>query len=92
MVPHLGGLLVEDFQLIDRDWPQFRRNGGGYWADRNGEPGICLLDSLPEGLREQRMWLEQAPKHLQALLIADSQADPGVLANLRKVAQLLGIA
>jgi len=92
MGPHLGGLLVENFRQIDRRWPQFRPDASGYWLDHEGQPRVRVLDDLPLNLREQRMLLEHLPVGLQALIIADIAADPGLLADMRKVAQLLGIA
>jgi|GEM_PF-2096957 len=90
--PNLGGLLLEECQRIDISWPQFCQDDQGYWVDSSGEPRICLVSELPETLRAQRIMLESMPKGLQALVVVDETADPGVLADMRKVAELLGIA
>ncbi len=90
--PNLGGLLMEEGQRIDLPWPQFCQDAEGYWVDPAGQPRVCLVPKLPETLRAQRTLLESLPPGLQALVVVDATADPGVLADMRRVAELLGIA
>jgi len=91
-VPNLGGLLVEGCRRVGLSWPQFCQDDQGFWVDSTGQPRISFVKDLPETLRAQRAMLEGLPTGLQALVVVDEAADPGVLADMRKVAELLGIA
>lgn len=88
----LGGLLVDDLQKIASHLPQFHHLEPGYWSDRDGNAKIMRVSDFPSDLRAQRGLIERLPETVQALLIADSSANPGQLGDLRRIAELLGRA